>query len=117
MHPGRRSLCVLVVLALLAGLVLTGCAGSENGSASLASHGGVIGAVVGGLEHGDDEAELKEIVDRETTGEERQELREGMEAGEPPGQQGEPEPESGREQESESGSEEETVSEREQEES
>jgi hypothetical protein len=78
----RRSLCALAVFAALAAPVLSGCASSEGGSseASESTPGGAsIAQLAGQLEGEHDEAELKEIVDRETTPEERQELREGLE--------------------------------------
>jgi hypothetical protein len=86
MPRGRSSLCAVVVLALLVVPVLSGCSSSESeaGVGVAGEHSGVISAVVGGLENGDDESELKEIVDRETTSEERQQLREAAEAGEQP---------------------------------
>ena len=85
MPQGRRSVCALVAVAILATLVLSGCGGIESVASSTAASGGTSGGVgeelAGGLSREDYEAELKEIVDRETTPEERQELREGLEEG------------------------------------
>jgi hypothetical protein len=115
MPRGRSSLCALVVIALFVVPVLSGCSSSENASAGEATseHSGVISAVVGGLEHGDDEAELKEVVDSETTSAERQELREEAEAGRQPEEASE-QGEQASEQESEAGAEPEPAAEREQ---
>jgi hypothetical protein len=71
-----------VALAILLVPVLSGCAGAESGPSSAEARGGAIAELAGGLKREGDEAELKEIVDRETTEEERQELREGLEEGE-----------------------------------
>lgn len=99
MPQGRKSLCAVVALALLVALVLSGCSGTEGGPASSTAHGGVIAAVAGGLAREDDEAELKEIVEHETTSEERQELREELEEREQAqGQESEQESEQGPEQ-------------------
>jgi hypothetical protein len=95
MPQGRRSLCALVALAILAALVLSGCGGVESVASSTApsgdTSGGVSEELEGGLSREDSEAELKEIVDRETTPEERQELREGVEEGGQPEGAGEQE--------------------------
>lgn len=82
----RRSLCALAVFAALAAPVLSGCASSAAGSTEAAEStpgGASIAQLAGQLGGEHDEAELKEIVDRETTGEERHELRERFEDHEP----------------------------------
>ncbi len=58
---------------------LSGCAGAESGASSAQASEVGAAALEGGLKGEDDEAELKQIIDRETTPEERQELREGFE--------------------------------------
>jgi hypothetical protein len=96
MPQGQKSLCAVVALALLVALVLSGCSGTESGPALSTAHGGVVAAVAGGLAREDDEAELKEIVEHETTSEERQELREELEEREQAqGQEPEQQPEQG----------------------
>jgi hypothetical protein len=101
-----------VVLAMLVAPVLSGCASGESGpsaSSAQASEAGVA-ELEGGLREEDDEAELKQIIDRETTPEERQELREGLNVEQSEEAQEQPEgaqeqPEGAQEQEAESESE------------
>jgi hypothetical protein len=83
----RRSLCALVALACLLAPALSACAGGDGASASAEAPGGVIARVAGVLKGEVSEAELKEVVDRETTSEERQELREELEEREQPEQE------------------------------
>ncbi len=82
MLEGRRSLCALVVTAPLVALALSGCAGGEGGQPAAQAGGAATEELAGQLGGGGGESELKEIFDRETTSEERQELREGLEEGE-----------------------------------
>ncbi|MGP0102280.1 MAG: hypothetical protein ACLPUT_11765 [Solirubrobacteraceae bacterium] len=87
MPQGRSRLCAPLALAVLAATALCGCAGAESGSPTAEAHGGVLGALVRQVDSQEGEsgeaessdAELKELVDRETSPEERQELREGLE--------------------------------------
>jgi hypothetical protein len=88
--PRRRgSVCALVALAILCACVLSGCASGESASTpSAATVGGGLGelarevrgeggeAEAGGSESA--ETELKELVDRETTPEEREQAREAL---------------------------------------
>jgi hypothetical protein len=85
----RRSVCALVALAILCACLLSGCASGESASPpSAATVGGGLGELVrevkgegGEAEAGGSESaetELKELVDRETTPEEREQAREAL---------------------------------------
>jgi hypothetical protein len=79
MAPPRRTTPALVLLAAFSAFALSGCSSSEAGSSSPYARSGVLGALATGVTQGDNAAELKEALDSETTSEERQELREGLE--------------------------------------
>jgi hypothetical protein len=85
----RRRVCAPVALAILCACLLSGCADGESASSpSAATVGGGLGELVrevggegGEAEAGGSEAaetELKELVDRETTPEEREQAREAL---------------------------------------
>jgi hypothetical protein len=80
MASRRRSLCALAVLACLFVPALGGCGSGEAAEAggSTETTGGVAARLAGQFTGAGSEAELKEFVDRETTGEERQELQEEL---------------------------------------
>jgi hypothetical protein len=114
----RSSLCALLALAFLGAFVLSGCAGGESAPSPAAASGGAIGELArqeqpegGEAESSEGEsseaessqaesseaesseaesggAELKELVDRETTPEQRRELREELEEGAGPQEEG-----------------------------
>jgi hypothetical protein len=97
MTQRRGSRCILVALACLLVVALSGCAGGGEGvGASAEASGGVAARLAGQFTGAGSEAELKEFVDRETTDEERKELGEELSEREPSEQ--EPEPESEQEQ-------------------
>jgi hypothetical protein len=84
---------------------LSGCASTDSGPSpsSAQASGGGVAELEGGLRGEDDEAELKQIIDRETTPEERQELREGLNVEQ--SEEAREQSEAASEQEAESGSE------------
>jgi len=107
MPRGRSSRAALVVLAILLASVLTGCGGGEGAPSSAAAPGdGTLGALVRqvsseGGEVGSSESELKELIDRETTPEEREQAREALEAEQESEAEAEQEPEAEQETEAE----------------
>ncbi|MCW3018542.1 MAG: hypothetical protein JWN10_850 [Solirubrobacterales bacterium] len=84
MSSRRRSVCALGAVACLLVPALSGCAGGEDAGAGAAAEAptGVAARLAGQYDGGGSETELKEFVDRETNGEERQELREELAGGE-----------------------------------
>lgn len=80
MFHARKGLCAVLVLALFAAPVLSGCGSSESSATPVAAASGFLRGIVSELKREDDEAELKEI--RETaprTREEREEAHEQTE--------------------------------------
>jgi Sec-independent protein translocase protein TatA len=78
MAQARNALCALVIIVLVA-VPLAGWLGSENGPVSAQAGRGVLGGFVGRLKREDDEAEVKEIAEHESTPEDREQAREQTE--------------------------------------
>ena len=76
-----RGLCALLIIALFAAPLLSGCGGSEEPTAAAAvAQSGVFGGIADQLKREDDEAELREI--RENAPQTRQEREEAHEQAE-----------------------------------
>lgn len=78
MAQARNALCALVVIVLIA-VPLAGWLGGENSPVSAQVGRGAIGGLVGQLKREDDEAEVKEIAEHESTPEDREQAREQAE--------------------------------------
>ena len=78
MAQARNALCALVIIVLVA-VPLAGWLGSENGPVSAHPGHGLVGGLVGQLKREDDEAEVKEIAEHESTPEDREQAREQAE--------------------------------------
>ena len=80
MTSRRSSLCALGAVACLLVPALCGCAGGEGAGAGTSAEAptGVAARLAGQYSGGVSEAELKELIDRETSSEERQQLREEL---------------------------------------
>jgi hypothetical protein len=74
----RNALCALAVIVLIA-VPLAGWLGGESSPVSAQAGRGVIGGFVGKLKREDDEAEVKEIAEHESTPEDREQAREQAE--------------------------------------
>jgi hypothetical protein len=78
MAQARNALCALVIIVLVA-VPLAGWLGGENSPVSAQAGRGVVGGLVGQLKREDDEAEVKEIAEHESTPEDREQARERAE--------------------------------------
>lgn len=82
MAAPRKGAWALAALALLVAPTLSGCASTQATSASDVPHVWLIGGLVEQLKREDDEAELKELREHESTREEREQGREAAEQAE-----------------------------------